>query len=45
MNDTNSKKTEYVSSDDKKEGKWFLREIEDRFRNKIVPHIPKCIET
>lgn len=29
----------------KKEGEWFLRKAEDKFRNKIIPHIPRFIET
>lgn len=40
-----NKKEEYNFSDKQKEGKWFLREVEDRFRNKIIPHMPKFIET
>ena len=45
MNDTQNKKVDYIHSDAQKEGKWLLREAEDRFRKKIIPHIPKCIET
>jgi len=32
-------------SDNQKEGDWFLRVAEDKFRGKFVPHIPKFIET
>jgi len=35
----------YIHSDNQKGGEWFLREAEDKFRGKIIPHIPKCIET
>ncbi|RJQ32764.1 hypothetical protein C4572_00485 [Candidatus Parcubacteria bacterium] len=33
------------TTDNQKEGKWFLREAEDKFRNKVIPHIPSFIET
>lgn len=29
----------------KKEGEWFLKKAEDKFRSKIVPYIPRFIET
>ena len=29
----------------KKEGEWFLRKAEDKFRNKFIPYIPSFIET
>ena len=29
----------------KKEGEWFLRKAEDNFRNKVIPYIPRFIET
>ena len=45
MNDIQSKKVEYIYSDTQKEGKWLLRKTEDRFRKKIIPYVPKCIET
>lgn len=45
MDNTQNKKAEYVHNDAQKEGKWLLREAEDRFRNKIIPHIPRFIET
>ncbi len=40
----NNTKKEYIPSDNHKDGKWFLRETEDKFRGKIVSYIPKCIE-
>ena len=29
----------------RKEGEWFLRNTEDKFRNRIIPYIPRFIET
>jgi len=29
----------------KKDGEWFLREAEDKFKNKVIPYIPRFIET
>ena len=29
----------------KKEGEWFLKKAEDKFKDKIIPYIPRFIET
>src|SRR3989338_1548416 len=34
-----------IITDNQKEGKWFTQDAENKFRNKIVPHIPRFIET
>ncbi|MDP3902015.1 MAG: hypothetical protein Q8Q21_00305 [bacterium] len=34
-----------IITDNQKEGKWFTRDAENKFRNKIIPHIPRFIET
>lgn len=43
INQNQSKEGQFAGH--KKEGEWFLKKAEDKFRNKIIPYIPRFVET